>query len=85
MTSDEVRSRVQEMLGAIAPEVDLDTIDPADDLREQMDLDSMDFLNLMLAVERELGVSVPETDYGRLGTLDALVTYLTERAGPAAE
>jgi acyl carrier protein len=83
-TDAEVRSKLLELLHQIAPDVDVSGIDPGADMREQTDVDSMDFLNLMLAVERELGVTVPETEYGKLDTLDAMVAYLVRRGATSA-
>jgi acyl carrier protein len=80
----DVRSKLLGLLHQVAPDIDLGRVDPGADLREQTDLDSMDFLNLMLAIERALGVSVPETEYGKLDTLDAMVEYLVRRGATDA-
>ena len=48
-------------------------------LRDQLDLDSMDVLNFVVALHQELGVEIPETDYAKLITLDAIVTYRAAR------
>ena len=79
MTTDEIRKQVIEALLAIAPEADPSTIDPRASLRDQLDLDSFDFLNVIVALHRALGVDIPETDYARLATLDGAVAYLAER------
>jgi acyl carrier protein len=79
MTNEEITTTVLRMLGEIAPEVDLAGVKPDVDFREQLDLDSMDLLNFVIAVDQELGVDIPESDYPRLGSLDAFVTYLSER------
>jgi acyl carrier protein len=77
---------VLRMLGEIAPEADLAQVKPDVDFRDQFDLDSMDLLNFVIAVDEELGVEIPESDYARLGSLDAFVGYLGERLGvPASE
>jgi acyl carrier protein len=81
VTRDEIRTAVLHALSRIAPEAALDAIDPRADLRAQVDIDSMDFLNLMIEVHRTLGVDVPESDYAKLRTLDACVDYLAARAG----
>lgn len=80
MTTDELRAAVLRILGEIAREADPATIKPDVDFRDQLDLDSIDLLNFVIAVDQELGVDIPERDYGRLGTLDAFVDYLRERA-----
>jgi acyl carrier protein len=76
MTQTDIRAAVREELGNIAPEIDLNTISPAADLREALDIDSMDFLNFITAVHHRLGVDVPELDYPKLITLDGAVKYL---------
>jgi acyl carrier protein len=80
MTTDELRATVLRILGEIAPEADPATIKPDVDFRDQLDLDSMDLLNFVIAVDQEVGVDIPESDYGRLGSLDAFVEYLRDRA-----
>lgn len=84
MTTDELRDTVLRMLGEIAPEVDPDTVKADVDFREQLDLDSMDFLNFVIAVDQELHVEIAEADYPRLSTLDGFVAYLGERLGAPA-
>ena len=76
MTETEIREILLVELGNIAPEADLASLDPKADLREALDIDSMDFLNLVAAIHRRLGVNVPETDYRKLSTLEGAVSYL---------
>jgi acyl carrier protein len=84
MTPDDVRKTVIEALKRIAPEIDAATLDAAGDIREQFDIDSMDFLNLMLALHARLGVDIPEVDYPRLTTLNDAVDYLTLKLSTAS-
>lgn len=84
MTETELRRTVLETLGEIAPEADLEAVPPDADLREELDLDSMDFLNFVIALHEKLGVDIPEADYPQLGTLDGAVGYLAARCGPGA-
>jgi acyl carrier protein len=79
MTSDEIENVIVEALSRIAPEIDAASIRADADLREQLDLDSMDFLNFVIALHERLGVDIPESDYGRLSSLDSAVRYLAER------
>jgi acyl carrier protein len=72
----DIRTVLQEELGNIAPEMDLQKLDPTADLREALDIDSMDFLNFVVAVHHRLGVDIPELDYPKLITLARAVTYL---------
>lgn len=78
MTDDEIRSMVLRELGKIAPEIE-SQIDPAMYLREQIDLDSMDMLNLMIAIHETTGVDIPEADYPQMSSLDGCVSYLRSR------
>lgn len=75
MSTTDIRAAIKEELSNIAPEMDLATIDPSADLREALDIDSMDFLNFITAMHRRLGVNVPEVDYPKLFTLDGAVAY----------
>jgi acyl carrier protein len=83
VTRDEIREVVVEELCEIAPEADPATLRLDVGLRDQLDIDSMDFLNFIIAIDEKLGVSVPEADYSKLPTLDALVDYLGEKLSAA--
>jgi acyl carrier protein len=76
MTRDEIRATVLKSLGEIAPEADLATLEAGVPFREQLDLDSMDQLNLVIALHAALSVDIPEADYPKLATLDGCVDYL---------
>lgn len=81
MTDDEIRALYLRELHKIAPEVDLKEIDPEVDLREQIDLDSMDILNLAVAIHEATGIDIPEADYPQMVSLNACVAYLLRRTG----
>lgn len=81
MDQAEIRSAVLATLKAIAPETDAEDIRADRPLRQQVDLDSMDWLNVIIGLHERLQVDIPETDYGKLGTLDAIVEYLAARLG----
>jgi acyl carrier protein len=81
MTEAEIRSTVLGIVGEIAPEADLARIDPDATLRDQLDLDSMDVLNVMIALHEALQVDIPETDYAKLGSLNGAVAYLAQAKG----
>jgi len=85
MTRDELRATVLRVLGGIAPEADPEALKPDVDLREQLDLDSMDILNFVVGLHAALGVEIPEADYGRFVTLDRGVEYLASRLGARKE
>jgi len=76
MNEEEIRKRVIKALSGIVPEFDPATLKPTVSLRDQFDVDSMDFLNFLIALHHEFGVDVPEADAGKLGTVDACVDYL---------
>ena len=78
MSEPEVRSAVCRIGRTIAPEADPDRIRPDDNLREALDIDSFDFLNVMIGLNEELHVEIPESDYGKLRTLNDLTRYLAE-------
>jgi acyl carrier protein len=80
MTPDEARPVVAAALGGIAPEVDLADVDPEADLRDEIDLDSLDFLGLVERIKQLTGVDVPEEDYPSVRSLSGLVSYLTSHA-----
>jgi acyl carrier protein len=84
MTRAEVRKAVVEALLTVIPEARPADIDPAASLREQLDIDSMDFINFIATLDQSLGVDVPESEYGRMATLDACVEYLASRLGVPA-
>jgi acyl carrier protein len=71
-----LRKAVFDTLCRIAPEVSPGEIEPAVPLRDQIDLDSMDWLNFLVGLHARLGVDIPESDYRRLVTLDDLLAYL---------
>jgi len=82
MTAVDLRAAVLDVLSEVAPELERDKIDPRVDLRNQLDLDSMDFLNFVLGLHKAFGVDIPETDYRKIGTLDGCTAYLAAKAKP---
>ena len=80
MNREQARALITAELGDIAPETDAGQIDAKADLREALDIDSLDFLNFIAALHKKTGVNVPESDYRKLLTLDGAVTYLAEKA-----
>jgi acyl carrier protein len=82
MSDVDIRKVVEEELNNIAPEVDMAGVDPTADLREAIDIDSMDFLNFITAIHHRLGIDIPEIDYPKLVTLNGAVGYLTAHLAP---
>lgn len=80
MTRDELRAALLGCLARIAPEVDVATLRPEVRLRDQIDLDSVDWLNFLMSVHTALGVDIPDADAARLTTLDQLIDYCESRA-----
>ena len=81
--ANEVRAIVLRVLGNIAPEVDLASLDPDGNLRDQMDVDSVDFLNFAVGLHNELGIEIPDNDVPKLLTLNGCVNYLVAKTGKA--
>jgi acyl carrier protein len=81
MTRDEIRQAILDALATVAPEGDFGRLKADRPLRDQLDIDSYDFLNVVVALHERLGVDIPETDYQRLATLNGAVDYLAGRAG----
>ncbi len=81
MSAETLRETVLRVLGQVAPEVDTADVDDAEDLREQLDLDSMDILNLAIGLYEATGVEIPEADYGAVVTVQGAVDYLASRVG----
>jgi acyl carrier protein len=84
MTRDDITAVLIDELGRIAPEIDATGLDPDADLRETLDIDSMDFLNLVTALHERLDLDIPEADYASLTTFGGAVDYLAQRLGTAA-
>jgi acyl carrier protein len=80
MTPDEIHTTVLRTLAEIAPEANLQHVKPDVSIRQQLDLDSMDFLNFILALHQTLGVEIPEKDYPQLATLQGCIDYLARSA-----
>jgi acyl carrier protein len=76
MTAAEIKRLILDILGDIAPEADTSALAGDADLREALDLDSMDFLNFVVALHDRAGIDVPEADYPHLFTLDSAIAYL---------
>jgi len=81
MTRDEIKQMIIDALSGVAPEGEYDRLKPDRPLRDQLDIDSYDFLNVIVALHEQLGVDIPEADYQRLLTLNGAVDYLAAKAG----
>ncbi len=79
MTEADIRTLIFEIIVQIAPEIDSADISATENLREELDIDSFDFLKLLIALSEQLSIEIPEQDYERLISLNDLVTYLKDR------
>ena len=79
MTAAQLTETIFKVLGQIAPEADLSTLAPDENVREALDIDSFDHLNFLIGLNEALGVEIPEADYGQLTTLAGIVSYLSAR------
>lgn len=79
MTREEINATVLRIFGEIAPEADLTRLKPDVSFRDQLDIDSMDFLNFVIALDEELDVRIPESDYPKLSTLESCIELLASR------
>jgi acyl carrier protein len=76
MTSNEIKDLILEIIEDIDDEADFEGLDPGEPLRDQLDLDSMDFLDIVMELRKRHQLQIPEEDYPNLATLNSCVTYL---------
>ena len=79
MTVDEIKNVVLEIIQDIDDEADFTNLNPSEALRDQLDLDSMDFLDIVMELRKRYQIQIPEADYPQLATLDSCVSYLLPR------
>jgi acyl carrier protein len=79
MTSEEIRSTLLNCLSDVAPEIAAEEVEDDVDLRDELDLDSMDILRWVQGIHKALGVEIPEEDYGKIATLGEAVDYVAAR------
>lgn len=79
MTKEECKKVVLDIISEIAPDEDLTNVKPDVRLRDQLDLDSMDFLDIVMELRKQYGINVPESDYMQLASLDSCAEYLTPK------
>jgi acyl carrier protein len=77
MIEIDAKSLICDILRGIAPETDPESLGENEDIREALDLDSMDFMNFVVALHERIGLDIPETDYPKLRTLCGAVAYLS--------
>ena len=79
MTSERIFKAIIAIIGDIVPDEDLESVDPDRPLRDQIDLDSMDFLDIVMELRKRYSVEVPEQDYAELLTMNSTINYLLPR------
>lgn len=79
MTKDECKKLVLDIIADIAPDEDLSNVKPEIRLRDQLQLDSMDFLDIVMELRKRYGIEVPEADYMKLASLESCAEYLTPK------
>ncbi len=77
MTDAQLKEAIFKILKGIAPEADPESLQPNQDVRQTLDIDSYDFLQFLIGLDEAVGVAIPEADYGKLVTLDDIVHYLS--------
>ena len=82
MTDAEAKALIVDVLAGIAPEADFAALPGGAALRDELDLDSMDFLNFITALHERARIDIPEADYPLLATLDGAISYLLKRPAP---
>lgn len=80
MDAEKIKSEVIAVLVDVAPEVELENLDPAKSFRDQFEFDSIDFVDLMLRLEKRLGITIPQSDYPKLSSLNGALRYLMSTA-----
>ena len=81
MGDPRIRDIILDIIATVAPDADLSNVETSKGLREQLDMDSMDFLDIVMELRKRYKVEVPKEDYPRLATLDSCVEYLSPKLG----
>ncbi len=84
MTEAELKRLVLDALVSVAPELDEASLAPDTSFRDQLDIDSMDFLNYLIVLHEALKIDIPESDYTQLTSIDGAVNYLAKRLKSAS-
>lgn len=82
---EQLRALILEIIGEVAPEADLGSINPTLSFHDQFEIDSVDYLTIMMTIENRLGIVIPEADYPKLSSLDGCRRYLVPRLSSAEQ
>ena len=84
MDDQQVKDIVLDIIAVVAPDADLSNVRSDQRLRDQLDMDSMDFLDIVMELRKRYKIEVPKEDYPQLATLDSCVAYLSPKFGAIA-
>lgn len=76
MNEQEIKSSIFQLLKRIAPDTEPEKMDPNENIKEALDIDSFDFLQFIVGLDEQFGLETPEKDYGKLTTLNSLLSYV---------
>lgn len=79
MNEAEIKQTLYKVLKNIAPDTEPEKLGPNDNIRQTLMIDSFDYLQCIVGVDEEFGIQTPEEDYGKIGTLKELTTYIMQR------
>lgn len=79
MTEEEIKKIIYQSLKHIAPDTEPSALQPDENIRETLNIDSFDSLQFIVALNEKLGIEIPEQDYGKIATLKALVSYILDK------
>ncbi len=79
MTKEEIRGAIIQQILKVAPDINEEDIEPNENLQRSLEIDSFDFLKVLIALYEQLGVEVSEADYAEVDTLEHMVNYFVER------
>ena len=82
LTANQIKKVALDIIGKIAPEADIENLDPAVRFRDQFEFDSVDFMNFAVALQEQLQVKIPEANYPQLATLKGCIAYFKSKTGP---
>ncbi len=79
MNENDIKQTIFTLLKKIAPDTEPEKLNPDDDIRHTLEIDSFDSLQFVVALDEQLGIQTPEADYGKIATVRGLVTYILEK------
>lgn len=79
MKNTQIQQTILDILSKIAPEIDPATVDMGYSIQEEFEIDSMDFLRVVVGVDEIFGISIPESDYANISTMDDMVDYIERK------